>query len=170
MGKIVKSCALCTQTFDATCGAARFCSDACHFAASVDRTGACWLWTGATDKDGYGTVKLRGRRVEKAHRLAYRLAHGDIELGKMVCHRCDNPRCCNPDHLFLGTAKDNKADCVAKGRHVKGEGLYWKAKLTEHDVRAIRGDHRNSYQIADQYGVSAVLIQQIRKRNVWKHI
>jgi hypothetical protein len=88
----------------------------------------------------------------------------------MVCHRCDNPRCCNPDHLFLGSAKDNKADCVAKGRHVKGEGLYWKAKLTENDVRAIRGDSRTSYEVAYQYGVSAVLIQQIRKRNVWTHI
>jgi hypothetical protein len=170
MGKITKACASCGKDFKASCGAARFCSDACHFVSGIDKSGACWNWKGAADKDGYGTVKLRGRRVEKAHRLAFRLAKGDIPDGMMVCHECDNPSCCNPAHLFLGTAQDNKSDCVAKGRHVKGRGVYWKAKLSEDDVRAIRADARNSYQVADHYGVSAVLIQQIRKRHVWKHI
>lgn len=170
MRKIVKSCACCGNSFNATCGAARFCSDACHLGASINKSGACWHWTGTLDKDGYGTVKLRGRRVEKAHRLAYRLANGDVPDGMMVCHTCDNPKCCNPSHLFIGTAQNNKSDCVEKGRHVKGRGVYWKAKLSEDDVRAIRADTRTSYQVADQYHVSAVLIQQIRKRNVWKHL
>lgn len=88
----------------------------------------------------------------------------------MVCHSCDNPSCCNPEHLFLGTALDNKADCVSKGRHVKGSSVFWKAKLTEDDVLTIRADNRTSYAVAEQYGVSATLVQQIRKRNVWKHV
>lgn len=88
----------------------------------------------------------------------------------MVCHSCDNPSCCNPEHLFLGTALDNKTDCVSKGRHVKGRSVYWKAKLTEADVIAIRADRGTSYDVAEQYGVSAVNVQKIRKRNTWKHI
>lgn len=109
--------------------------------------------------------------MEKAHRLAHRLHIGEIPAGMMVCHSCDNPSCCNPEHLFLGSALDNKTDCVAKGRHVKGDGLYWKAKLSEDDVRSIRQQgKRTSHDVAEQYGVSAVLIQQIRKGKVWKHI
>jgi len=170
MGNIIKICAACGASFNATCGAARFCSDACHLAANSDKSGSCWTWNGSLDKDGYGVAKLRGRRVEKAHRLAFRLHNGSIPDGAMVCHSCDNPRCCNPAHLFVGTALDNKTDCVAKGRHIKGRSVHWKAKLTEADVIAIRADGRTSYEVADQYGVSAVNVQQIRKRNTWKHI
>lgn len=170
MPKIIKKCATCSDEFNATCGAARFCSDVCHFASNVNKTNGCWLWIGALDKDGYGTAKLRGRRVEKAHRLSYRIANCGIDQTKQVCHSCDNPQCVNPAHLFLGSALDNKADCVSKGRHVKGDELYWKAKLTPSQVIAIRGDQRSSTIISREYGVSAVSVQLIRRRATWKHI
>lgn len=170
MRKIIKNCSICHSPFGATCGVAKFCSDDCQFLANVEKTDACWLWKGALDKDGYGSAKLRGRRAEKAHRLSYRLRHGDTPRDMHVCHSCDNPRCVNPDHLFLGDAKANKADCVSKGRHIKGTDLYWKAKLTPEQVRAIRADQRPSRAVAHEYGVSDVNVQLIRKRAIWKHI
>lgn len=89
-----------------------------RFWASVDQAGDCWVWTGATDKDGYGrfNAHIEGRRCSRASRFAYWLATG-INPGELwVLHRCDNPPCVRPDHLFLGTAADNNADMVAKGR------------------------------------------------------
>jgi len=93
--------------------------------------------------------------------------------GGDVCHTCDNPECANPDHLFAGTTQDNKDDCMAKGRHVKGTELWWKNKLSEADVIAIRkaqGGGLTSYQIADKYGVTATNVQLIWKRRIWKHL
>lgn len=170
MPKIIKKCATCFEQFNATCGAARFCSDACHFSSSVTKQEGCWLWNGALDKDGYGSAKLRGRRAEKAQRLSYRLHNGPVAADDLVCHSCDNPQCVNPGHLFLGTPLDNKTDCVSKGRHVKGDELYWKAKLTPAQVIAIRTDKRSSYIVCREYGVTPTSIQLIRKRTTWKHI
>lgn len=83
----------------------------------VDKTGDCWVWTGATVHNGYGTISVNNRLV-RTHRLAYELTHGPIPAGMKVLHTCDNPPCCRPDHLFLGTDKDNVHDAVDKGRHV----------------------------------------------------
>jgi hypothetical protein len=87
------------------------------FARCVVR-GECWEWTGARRPKGYGIVRAPGtRRNEGPHRVVMRCLGYDVE-GKHVCHRCDNPSCCNPDHLFVGTAADNVRDCMAKGRFV----------------------------------------------------
>lgn len=88
----------------------------------------------------------------------------------MVCHSCDNPQCVNPAHLFVGTALENKTDCVSKGRHVHGEQLYWKAKLSPAEVVKIRKDKRPSRIVGDEYGVTGVTVQLIRKRSIWKHV
>lgn len=88
----------------------------------VDKTGSCWIWKGAKDKDGYGklTRKIQGTRehtYHKAHREAYKISKGDIPKGALICHTCDTPACCNPEHLFLGTPAINTQDMWAKDRH-----------------------------------------------------
>lgn len=89
-----------------------------RFWSKVDKNGAggCWVWRGAKSKR-YGIFYLNGKK-EKAHRLAWLFTHGSIPPDKMACHKCDNPPCVNPDHIFWGTMSDNIRDCVAKGRHV----------------------------------------------------
>lgn len=82
---------------------------------------SCWLWTGSVCSDGYGTIGTTGNgiggdKVVGVHRVAYEAEFGPIPVGMCVCHKCDNPRCCNPAHLFLGTVRDNVYDCIAKGR------------------------------------------------------
>jgi hypothetical protein len=82
-----------------------------RFWSKVDKTENCWEWTGALTPNGYGRLAHEG-----AHRVAYRLTYGDFDQGLFVCHRCDNPKCVRPDHLFLGTQFDNMRDCSTKGR------------------------------------------------------
>lgn len=82
----------------------------------IDESTGCWLFTGAKNSHGYGTLEFRGRQ-DIAHRMSWALHRGDIPAGMWVLHRCDVPPCCNPDHLFLGDAKANNADMAAKGRH-----------------------------------------------------
>jgi len=83
----------------------------------VDRSGDCWVWTGQRLPAGYGQLRCGGRRRIYTHRLAWTLAYGEIPAGLFVLHRCDNPPCCNPAHLWLGDAGDNIRDCFAKNRN-----------------------------------------------------
>ncbi len=84
----------------------------------VSETG-CWEWIGSTVKGGYGRVRYLGQ-LKLAHCVAWTVMRGQIPAGLKVCHQCDNPCCCNPDHLFLGTQKENMRDCIAKGRFSAG--------------------------------------------------
>lgn len=89
-----------------------------RFWAKVDASGgsdACWPWTGSKKEKGYGQVS-RNNRQQRVHRVAYEFHNGPIPAGLFVCHSCDNPPCCNPKHLWLGSASDNSADMRNKGR------------------------------------------------------
>lgn len=78
----------------------------------------CWLWVGGTNGKGYGQLWIDGEPSIMAHRLSWELHNGPIPKGMLVCHKCDTPPCVNPDHLFIGTDKDNIQDCIKKGRYV----------------------------------------------------
>lgn len=105
---------------------------------------SCWSWTAYRHYKGYGVFSVNGR-PEKAHRVAYEIAFGPIPKGMCVCHRCDNPPCQNPAHLFLGTTGDNTRDSVTKGRFVstkQGEG-HAEHKLTNEIVLKARRLHKS---------------------------
>jgi len=146
-----------------------------RFWAKVDKTGDCWNWTGSKHKKtGYGRFGFMGRLVYP-HRLAYELEIGKIPKGLLVCHRCDNPSCVRPTHLFLGTDASNAADKVRKGRMKPTHGEYnGLAKLTERDVLKIRKHHAaggiTMTAIGKQYKVTVQAINQIIKRRNWAHI
>jgi hypothetical protein len=128
----------------------------------------CWLWDGFLSPRGYGKV-LHNKKRWRAHRLAYALYIGEIPEGFFVCHKCDNPTCVNPQHLFLGTAQDNMDDMVTKERSMRGTAHH-KSKITESDVLKIRADKRSQQAIADEYGLSQTGVGLIKNRINWRHV
>ena len=142
------------------------------FWARVDqrRPTECWPWTARVNRQSYGLMFGRNNVTILAHRFAWELAHLEpAPQGMCVCHSCDNPPCCNPAHLWLGTSAENQADRKAKGRHAFGEQS-GRAKLTEWDVIAIRLDRRPHLEIALAFGVSDALVSMVQNRRAWKHI
>jgi hypothetical protein len=94
-----------------------------RFMAKVKKIEAgCWEWSSSIDPSGYGKITFDGKQL-LAHRVSYAIYQGQIPDGMMVLHRCDNRSCVNPDHLFLGTGKDNMVDCAAKGRAVRANAM-----------------------------------------------
>lgn len=129
--------------------------------------GGCWIWTAYKTPLGYGAFCLAGKIL--SHRLSWEYANGPIPVGMFVLHKCDVRSCVNPEHLFLGTQKDNMADRNAKGRYAKGE-THKQTKLTNADVLAIRADTRTSRVVAREYSVSHQNINHIRSRKGWTHL
>lgn len=131
----------------------------------------CWGWSGALSKEWQYAMIYYGpeKPTMKAHRLSWMLHFGEIPEGKLVCHKCDNPRCCNPKHLFLGTYLDNNRDMVKKLRH--GRMLF-----TDDQVRRIRAlyerhrDYLSHKRIADWFGVSRATITHMVNGTNWSHI
>lgn len=156
-----------------------------EFWQRVDRKGRseeeCWEWIGYRNKPqkyilSYGRVYM-GPKLLNAHRVAWIITHGEVPKGMLVCHKCDNPPCCNPNHLFLGTHADNVRDCVRKKRKnpVHGE-RQWCAILSESDVREIRrryvfrGGKNSTLGLAKEFGVDRSTITAITTGRIWKHI
>ena len=134
----------------------------------------CWLWIGARFANGYGRVRLSTLRTSVAHRLAWRLTYGDVPTDRFVCHHCDVRSCCNPAHLFLGTAVDNVQDCIRKGRRAMLRGTaHPNARLTEDDVVAIRRrreDGEPLLGIALAFGITRSMVSLIAHRRAWSHL
>ncbi|MFA5382212.1 MAG: HNH endonuclease signature motif containing protein [Candidatus Micrarchaeia archaeon] len=139
-----------------------------RFEAKLEKTDGCWNWTGGKNKNGYAQMSVYGH-PQYVHRLAYEIYIGEIPQGKHILHHCDNPICCNPNHLFPGTDKDNSLDCKNKGRNNKGE-KNGGSKLTVDDVIAIRKSNEAPKDIAPKYGVKPQAIYKIRSGARWKHI
>lgn len=140
----------------------------------------CWGWAGPKHPDGYGYLGIK-RRSEGlhynvyAHRLSWERTYGAIPDGLFVCHRCDNPECTNPAHLFLGTNADNMRDCSLKGRQngtakARPGEKNANAKLTSDQVRFIRSSAERNCVLTEKYGVSKSLICAIRKGRAWQSI
>lgn len=135
----------------------------------------CWPWLGQESTNGYGQF-FADHRLWTSHRIAYYLHYGVDPLQLEVCHKCDNPPCNNPFHLFLGTHKDNVQDCVKKGRtsHVPtalGEDCSW-AKLTEANVRELREQRTQGISYAElgrRFGVCTMSAWHVVNKS-WRHV
>ena len=144
---------------------------------------ACWKWNAYTDKYGYGRFSL-GRITAQAHRVAYIINRGDIPDGMQILHKCDNPPCVNPNHLFSGTNLDNVNDKVRKGRQYKAGRLKGHdtslghkngmSKLTDEDVIKIKfhlkEDILNQRQLSEIFNVSEAQISRIKSGKRWSHL
>lgn len=116
--KMSFTCIGCKETFTRPDGLKRspiYHSTECQFWSKVNKTEGCWEWTGSTHKFGYGEFRS-GYTFYRAHRYSYELHHGEIEEGLGINHKCDNPKCVNPDHLYAGTQQQNNADKLARDR------------------------------------------------------
>lgn len=148
-----------------------------HFWSKIEKRGEdeCWPWLAAVTKcGGYGQIE-RNHKGMRANRLAYEFTYGKFDGHLFVLHRCDNPKCCNPKHLFLGTAKDNSDDCRKKCRDRKALGSRnANSKLTEDAVVAIRQryatENITTTELGKVYGVTSSQISNAVRRVSWMHV
>ncbi len=140
-----------------------------RFWSKVNKTKTCWLWTKSTNSAGYGVIKVYKGNMILSHRLSYEINTGEIPPGKHVLHRCDNPLCVNPKHLFLGSDDDNAKDKVSKGRQMKGE-KNWNAILTQQQANEIREAKGTHQEIANKFKIGRTHVTRIKLRELWKEI
>lgn len=170
----VKPCLVCGVLFVPGRGG-KYCGPACAFWRWVGKSQVtdCWEWTGTRFHSGYGRMKYN-RVVWYAHRYSWVFHNAAIPSGLIVCHKCDNPPCCNPGHLFLGTHKDNAADRDRKHRQdfYKGED-HPAAKLTVDDIKGIRRLYESGVRgklLDRMYGISPGYGWRINNRITWRHV
>lgn len=134
------------------------------FWEKVKITPGCWEWLASKNQARRGIYNPRGAKKLGVSSLAYRVSwiihYGELPEGSQVLHSCDNPTCVNPQHLFLGTSKDNTLDMLKKGRGGK-------SKLTSVQVISIRSDERPRRVIAKEYGITLNMVQKIKAKHSW---
>lgn len=137
---------------------------------SMKQLDGCWEWQASRKGKRYGQIQVDGTPVG-AHRIAYQLVKGEIPEGLVVRHRCDNPFCCNPDHLEIGTYQDNTNDMIARQRQKKARGEEsGTSKLTEDQVIEIRNSDESLRVLADRFGVSESSVGEARRGKTWTHL
>lgn len=137
-----------------------------RFWGLVSKTGGCWLWMLPPNSRGYGKFAASGD-THAAHRVSYFLSNGALPKGAFVCHSCDNPICVNPDHLFVGSHKDNMADMATKGRAAKfhaGSDGWSRAKLTDDEIREILSVDAPNRLLAKLYDISSGAVRYVKRR------
>jgi hypothetical protein len=149
--------------------------DRMRFESKIDKLSSsqrCWHWTGGLNINGYGKIWIKGATYQ-AHRVSYELYKGFIDKDLLVCHSCDNPICINPEHLWLGTCKENIRDSFNKKRKImpKGENCSW-SKLTKEQVNEIKSKYvpykYHSSMLAKEYKVSGGAILKIINNENWR--
>lgn len=162
-------------------------SEAVRLSRRTLEVGECRVWSGSLDTAGYGLIRRTNGSLMSTHRLAYELANGPIPHGALVCHRCDNPPCCRPEHLFLGDYAANAADMVSKGRAATGDRSSARARIerrprgerhpkavltAEHviAIRARRAAGEGVRALGREFGVSHNTIVAVVQRRSWHHV
>ncbi len=143
-----------------------------NFYSNVQKTDSCWIYTKSIEGCGYGRMCINGKTIG-AHRVSYLIHNGSIPEKMFVCHKCDNPSCVNPEHLFLGTPKDNTEDMMKKERGSLRRGRYHPcSKLQEKDIRDIfdLSETLSQRQIAKRFNVTQGLIASILTHKSWKSV
>jgi hypothetical protein len=151
----------------------RGCTPVVRFWAKVKKTDTCWLWHGAVSaQHGYGLLRIRRGKLMLAHRFSFELHNGPIKDRLCVLHTCDNRRCVNPNHLWLGTRTDNAAD-----REQKRRGTYEEdhpmARLNRQqvwDIRKFRALGVSTHALADVYGITRAYVSAVVRRESWKNV
>lgn len=137
----------------------------------VTKTNSCWIWSGSRFNDGYGSF-WTGKKVVRAHRFLMTTIYGKLPSNLLVCHHCDNPPCVRPDHLFLGTHRDNAQDSIQKGRFNRQHGeRIGTSKLKNDDVIMIKkmlSEGKSTGYIAKKFGVHSSTISMISNGSNWK--
>jgi hypothetical protein len=143
-----------------------------RFREKIKKTGSCWLWTGTISSSGYGILSVNNR-LEGAHRISWKIYRGAIPSDLNVCHKCDNPCCVNPSHLFIGTQLDNMGDAVVKGRIRNGSHVYHgvvhhRTILTVRQVKNVLRSSKTNTELGKYLNVSRTTIYRIRAGKNWQ--
>jgi hypothetical protein len=143
-----------------------------RFWLNVNKTGKCWEWTGYRDPHGYGRLNIDGTPI-LAHRISWQIHNGPITPYLHILHKCDNPKCVRPKHLFLGNQASNNADMKAKGRHNPGVSRgedHGCSKLTAEQALEIRASKEKGKVLAERYGISLTNVYDIKNGKIWRHL